>query len=101
VEQRYHPRKQIALEIELYKSGHLIGNALTKNISFGGMLLSNGESHLSLHDNVLLRMWIEGEPYSLGGFVIHTAENQEGIMLVGMSHTTRRAYFNFLRKMAD
>jgi hypothetical protein len=101
VEHRNYPRKQISLEIDLFKSGHHIGSAFTKNISFGGMMLENNEPILNRNENILIRMWIEGSLHTLSGFVIHTSQNHKGIMLLGMCNDTKRAYFNFLRDMAD
>jgi hypothetical protein len=101
VEHRYYPRKEISLEIDLFKSGQHIGRAFTKNISFGGMMLEDDQSALSLNENIMLRMWIEGALHKLSGFVIHTSQDHKGIMLIGMCNDTKRAYFNFLRDVAD
>jgi hypothetical protein len=101
VEHRNYPRKQISLEIDLFKSGQHIGSALTKNISFGGMLLLNDQPILDLNENIMLHMWIEGAPHRLSGLVIHASPKHNGIMLMGMSNDTKRAYFNYLREMAD
>jgi hypothetical protein len=101
VEHRYYPRKEISLEIDLFKSGQHIGSAYTKNISFGGMLLEDDQPTPNLNETIMLCMWIEGALHKLSGFVIHTSQNHKGIMLIGMCNDTKRAYFNFIRDVAD
>lgn len=101
MEHRYHPRKPISLEIDLFKSGHHIGSAFTKNISLGGVMLENDQSIIDLNENIMLHMWIEGVLHTLSGCVVHTSQNHKGVMFIGMCNDTKRAYFNFLRNMAD
>lgn len=99
MEHRYYPRIQISLEVDLFRRGQHIGNAMTKDLSLGGMMLSLDKQTLNPNDIVLLRVWIQGELQTLRGFVKYTFENQTGIMLIGMSRDATRAYFNFLRDM--
>jgi hypothetical protein len=99
VEHRFYPRIQISLEVDLFRKGQHIGNAMTKDLSLGGMMLSLDKQTLSPNDIVLLRIWIQGEQQTLRGFVKYTSNNQTGVMLIGMSRDATRAYFNFLRDM--
>lgn len=99
MEHRYYPRIRISLEVDLIHRGQHIGNAMTKDLSLGGMMLSLDKQTLNPNDIVLLQVWIQGELQTLRGFVIYTSENQTGIMLIGMSRDATRAYFNFLRNM--
>jgi hypothetical protein len=101
VEHRYYPRIPSSLGVDLFKNGRHIGSAKAKNISLGGMLLQSDQSTLDQNDVILLRMWIEGAPHRLNGFVIHASPKQNGIMLIGMCKNTSRAYFNFLRDMTQ
>ncbi len=99
MENRYYPRIQISLEIDLIRRGQHIGSAVTKDLSLGGMTLLLDKATLSPNEIVLLRIWIHGELQTLRGFVIYTSRSQSGIMLIGMSREATRAYFNFLRDM--
>lgn len=99
MEHRYYPRLKISLEVDLIRRGQHIGNALTKDLSLGGMMLLLDKHTLKPNEIVLLRVWIQGELQTLRGFVIYTSDNQTGIMLIGMSRDATRAYFNFLRDM--
>lgn len=63
------------------------------------MTLLLDEPALNPNEIVLLRVWIQGELQTLRGFVIYTAEEHIGIMLIGMSKEATRAYFNFLKDM--
>lgn len=99
VENRYYPRIRISLEVDLFRKGRHIGSAVTKDLSLGGMTLLLDEPALNPNEIVLLRVWIQGELQTLRGFVIYTAEEHIGIMLIGMSKEATRAYFNFLKDM--
>jgi lipopolysaccharide assembly outer membrane protein LptD (OstA) len=99
VEHRYYPRIRIALDVDLFRRGQHVGNAVTKDLSLGGMMLSLDRQTLNPNDIILLRVWIQGELQTLQGFVRYTSKNQTGIMLIGMSRDATRAYFNFLRDM--
>ena len=99
MEHRYYPRIQISLDVDLFRRGTHIGNAVTKDLSLGGMMLSFDKQTLNPNDIVLLRVWIKGVLQTLRGFVIYTTHNQLGIMLIGMSRDATRAYFNLLRDM--
>jgi hypothetical protein len=99
VEHRFYPRIPFSLKVDLYRRGEHIGDAVTKDLSLGGMMLSLDEQTLNPNDIVLLRAWIQGELQTLRGFVIYSSNGQSGIMLIGMSRDATRAYFNFLREM--
>ncbi|MES9971281.1 MAG: PilZ domain-containing protein [Candidatus Thiodiazotropha sp.] len=99
MEQRYYPRIRISLEVDLFRRGQHIGNAVTKDLSLGGMTLSLEKSTLKPNEVILLRVWIQGKVQALSGFVIYTSQDHSGIMLIGMSRDATRAYFNFLRDM--
>ncbi|MES9992820.1 MAG: PilZ domain-containing protein [Candidatus Thiodiazotropha sp.] len=99
MENRYYPRIRISLEVDLFRRGQHIGSAVTKDLSLGGMTLLLEKQALNPNDIVLVRVWIHGELQTLRGFVIYTAENKSGIMLIGTSRDATRAYFNFLRDM--
>ena len=99
MENRYYPRIQISLEIDLVRRGRHIGSAKTKDLSLGGMTLLLDKPTLNPNDIVLLRIWIHGELQTLRGFVIYTSQAQSGVMLIGKSREATRAYFNFLRDM--
>ncbi len=99
MENRYYPRIQLSLELDLVKRGHLIGSAVTKDLSLGGMTLLLDKPIVHPNDIVLLRVWLNGELQTLRGFVVYTSESRIGIMFIGMSKEATRAYFNFLREM--
>ncbi|MEJ2405161.1 MAG: PilZ domain-containing protein [Candidatus Thiodiazotropha sp.] len=99
MEHRYYPRIQLSLDIDLVRRGQLVGSAVTKDLSLGGMTLSLDKPTLYPNDIVLLRIWIKGELQTLRGFVVYTSETRIGIMFIGMSREATRAYFNFLRDM--
>lgn len=99
MEHRYYPRIRISLEVDLFRRGLHIGNAITKDLSLGGMMLMIDEPVLTRNDVVMLRLWIQGEELTLRGFVIYTSQNHSGVMLMDMSRDATRAYFNFLRDM--
>ncbi|MGD8914267.1 MAG: PilZ domain-containing protein [Candidatus Thiodiazotropha sp.] len=99
MEQRYYPRIQKSLEVDLVRRGQHIGSAVIKDLSLGGMTLSLDKPALHPNDIVLLQICIQGELQTLRGFVIYTSEKHTGIMLIGMSRDATRAYFNFLKDM--
>jgi hypothetical protein len=99
VEHRHYPRIQMSVEVDLIQKGQHIGNAVTKDLSLGGVSLLLDNSPLNPNDIILLRVWIQGEVQTLQGYVIYTSQNLSGVMLIGMSKEATRAYFNFLRKL--
>ena len=99
MEHRYYPRIRISLEVDIFRSGQHNGNAVTKDMSLGGMMLLLDKPTLNPNEVILLRAWIQGKIQTLSGFVIYTSQTHSGIMLIGMSRDATRAYFNFLRDM--
>jgi hypothetical protein len=96
---RHYPRIPLSIELDLVRRGQHIGNAVTKDLSLGGMTLLLDKPTLNPNDIVLLRVWLRGELQTLRGFVVYASETRSGIMFIGMSKEATRAYFNFLRDM--
>ena len=69
MENRYHTRIRISLELDLIRRGQHIGSAVTKDLSLGGMTLLLDKPILNPSDIVLLKIWINGELQTLRGFV--------------------------------
>jgi hypothetical protein len=89
----------ISLEVDLYKRDQLLGHALTKDISIGGMMLQNNEPRLDRNDLIAIRLKLHGVEQTLRGLVIHTDRNYAGIMLVDTNKDVSRDFFEFLKEM--
>lgn len=98
MEHRCYPRVQIALKVDIFKRDKLLGQALTKDISLGGILLQNCHSELSRNDVVTLKLGIEGEEHNVRCLVVHASQNNIGVMMIDMSKDTLQAIFNYLRE---
>jgi hypothetical protein len=90
---------RISLEVDLYRRDQLLGHALTKDVSLGGMMLQNEQPTLNRNDLVVLRMWVNGIEQIMRGLVIYTNQNYAGVMLIDMNKEVSRAFFDFLKEM--
>jgi hypothetical protein len=90
---------QISLEVDLFKRDQPLGSTTTKDISIGGMTLQNTQSNLYTNDLIEIRIWIHGKEQFIRALVIHTRQNNAGVMLLDMKKEVSRAYFNFLNEM--
>jgi len=99
MEHRYYPRMPISVKVDLFKRDQLLGHALTKDISLGGMMLQNGQPVLNRNDVIILRIWMRGVEQFMRGLVIHCSQESAGVMLIDMNKDTSLAFFNFLKEM--
>jgi len=90
---------RISLEVDVFRREKLLGHALTKDISLGGMMLQNDQPVLKRNDVIVLRIWMNGVEQFIRCLVIHTSNHFAGVMLIDMSKDASRAIFNFLKEM--
>jgi hypothetical protein len=90
---------RVSLEVDLFKRNQLLGRALTKDISLGGMMLQSKAPVLHRNDLIVMHLWVNGVEQNMHGLVIHTTNDIAGIMLIDMNRETSRTYIEFLKEM--